>query len=449
MSLVAASRWACAIALLAATAAWADDARPPVAPVSIAIGTSGYRCVVSEKRIVHGSVPGRLEAASRARAQQGPGRQERELRRQIGRIRGGQPLSRLAAPKQAAVLLLLDQARNASRTVRDLGRCVQGQLDRLDSRGVPSRKVPWTVGVEIGYQGPSEKTAAEAFAYDTDTYFVRSASLHGTTVTVAIHNRAIATVRARHTPAQYADAVIAQFHEAWHVFGGFTLDGYVFKVNSPAERTGLVLSQGGVALDATEYANLGNSHEIIHSWNGKTMFYEPNGSDNLFQLETWVNEGATVFLSYRIDGMLFGAEHYDAAQKGLWGEYTSKLGTKYDRSYAQLAVEASPTGVSNGTDWNWMLGARGNHLVYLLDRELVRRGSSIDAVLRRLYRSHGLSDRRYTQAGVMSIVRSALGAGRAAWFEQRLLTNARLTPELGPTRELTPDDPNPLLFLHH
>lgn len=309
-----------------------------------------------------------------------------------------------------------------------------GESDRLDDLlnddlsdpGIPADKTSWIDGREVGLQ--SEQRAEAAFYYDDIDYYVESLSLHGTKVTVAIHNNAIRTVVTTHSPAEFAEAIFIIFHEAWHVFGGFPLDGYVFKIRDPDDPRDLELSQGGVVLDAVDYDTREQAHEVIHAWNGKTFQYEPDGSDNVFQLETWITEGTTIYLSNIIDGKAVDSA-YEDSMVGLWMQYLDRIGTRYDVSYAELAANGSATFLTGG-EWNTMLGAKGNALNYLFDRELRAAGSSIQEVMQHLYINFGLTDIRFTQADVEAAVVSLTGQPLEDFFERYLKTGAPLTEVL-------------------
>jgi hypothetical protein len=396
--------------------------------LTLPLGVSGYHCSLdgARARILKGQtgrvlVPVSFTVASRA--------VEQEARALSARARRLREQAKRNPGSERGLLDLGDAQRSLAAVRRDLVRCRDGRLDDLSAPGVPAVKTPWEVGRAVGFQGPNVDPA-EAFAYDDQAYAVRSARLHGTTVVVAVHRDAIASVRASHTVDEFADAVIRQFHAAWHVFGGYPLDRFVFLIRAPSDPIGFTLSQGGVTLPAKEYDHLDQAHEIIHAWNGKTFFYEPNGSGDLFQLETWIIEGATIYTAARIDGMVVGGSYYQDQMRGLWEQYRERRGGPFDRAYAELASRASPTG-KEGSEYGTMLAARGNALAYLLDRWLSRKGSSIDVLLRRLYLDFGLAGRRFTASDVSAAIRSISGDDTEARFAPYLFTSASLTRELG------------------
>lgn len=303
---------------------------------------------------------------------------------------------------------------------------VDASEDDLTDPGVPAQKTSWMIGREVGLQ--SQQSAEEAFAHDAADYHVEERSLHGTTVVVAIHRGAIATVPAPHTPAEFADAIFVIFHEAWHVFGGFPLDGYTFKIRGPDDPRGLELSQGGVVLDASDYDHLQQAHEVIHAWNGKTFAYVPDGSGNVFQLETWIMEGTTIYLANILDGKVVPGAYQNGMQD-LWQQYRDRMGTQYDVAYAELAANGSAT-FQTGGEWNTMLGARGNLLNYLFDRELHAAGSSMQELMQYLYVHFGMGGGRYTQADIEAAVVALTGSALENFFERYLKTNAPLAEVL-------------------
>jgi predicted metalloprotease with PDZ domain len=255
-------------------------------------------------------------------------------------------------------------------------------------------------------------------------------------VTVAVHRRAIETVPAPHTPQQFAEAVIREYHAAWHVFGGFPLDAYVFKIRAPDDKRGLVLSQGGVALDAEDYDHLDQAHEIFHAWNGQTFTYVPDGAGTLFQLETWIQEGATIYYAARADNSGVGFQYFpeqrrgewyhDAQLNGLFDGYVRRVGGPFDRPYAELISRAGTRATEEGT----MAVGRSVGLVYLIDRELRPRGSNLDELMRHLYVDFGLAGRRYNQADVDAFLRARMSPDGFARFQSRLRTATPLAPDL-------------------
>lgn len=187
--------------------------------------------------------------------------------------------------------------------------CRDGKFtyDDYSEPGFPVEKIPWETDREDGYQPASDKPnedAETAFSFDSKNYFIRSRTLHGTKVTVAIHNSIAKKNNNAFTPKEFADAIIDIFHNVWHVFNGFPFDEYVFKIRAKGESSGFSLSRGGVVLSASDYNTMEQAHEMIHAWNGKTFNFTPDGSGNIFQLETYITEEMTVYLTNRMHGLV-------------------------------------------------------------------------------------------------------------------------------------------------
>lgn len=305
------------------------------------------------------------------------------------------------------------------------------EVDDLADPGFSVEKTSWETGKKVGFQ-PGEdidETADEAFAYDTDNYFVQSETLHGTTVTVAIHNSAAYQDEMYFDPEDFANVIIDIFHEIWHVYEDFPLDGYVFKVRAKGEASGFALSQGGVVLSEEDYPSFLQTHEIFHSWNGKTFDYIPDGTGNLFQLETFYKEECTVYKSNVINGLATSRYEYKDIMEGLWDQYLEREGTEYDLPYPELAELASAFGTES-SEYRTMMSARGNAFAYLLDRELIEAGSCLDEVLRHLYIYYGLEDKQYTHNEVLDIIEELTGQSFADIFDTYLYSNASLQNEL-------------------
>lgn len=303
---------------------------------------------------------------------------------------------------------------------------VTESIDDLSYPGNPVIKTAWSEGREVGLQ--SERTAEEAFAYDDVNYIVFSREIHATTVTTALHRDAIAMMQASHTPALFSEAIFEIFHKTWHMFGGFPLDGYMFKIRSPQEQLDLELSQGGVALDASDYETMEQAHEIIHAWNAKTISYLPDDSGNIFQLETWITEGMTIYLT-NIANDLAVQGAYEDTMSALWYQYLDRIGTSYDVPYSQLAINGSATYLTGG-EWNTMLGAKGNLLAYLFSTELHAHGVTLSNFLEYLYLNFGLTNTQFTQKDIKAAVEELTGHSLDIFFNTYLATATPLTDVL-------------------
>lgn len=292
--------------------------------------------------------------------------------------------------------------------------------------GLPVIKTSWEAGRSVGFQEASDRpgeTPEEAFSYDNENYFVLSQQWHGTTVTVAIHNSADQQENIAHKPEEFAEAIIQMFHKMWHVFEGFPLDGYVFKVRAAGESDSFVLSQGGVVLSAGDYSHMDQAHEIFHAWNGKTFTYEPNMVD-LFQLETWIQEGTTVYYAARIDAEVLRDSLYTDNMNAYWEQYLERRGTHYDLPYAELAKKVEGT---EGSEYRTMMWAVDSTINYLLDKQMLELGFNVDDLLRYLYIQYGLEGKKYTQDDIPNILQELTGQSFNDLFDNYLHQNGDLT----------------------
>lgn len=305
------------------------------------------------------------------------------------------------------------------------------KYDDLTDPGFSVEKTSWEIGKNKGFQPGDDisETSDEAFAYDADNYFIQSEMIHGTTVTVAIHNTAAYQDGLGFDAEDFADVIIDIFHEIWHVYEDFPLDGYVFKVRAKGESIDFALSQGGVVLSEEDYRTFTQTHEMFHAWNGKTFNYVPDGTGNLFQLETFYTEECTVYKSNVIDGLVTSLQEYKDIMKALWEQYLEREGTEYDLPYAELAKLASMYG-TGASEYRTMMSAWGNAFAYILDRKLIEAGSSLDELLRYLYVHYGLEERQYTQNDVLDIIEKLTGQSFADLFDTYLHTNTSLRNEL-------------------
>lgn len=170
------------------------------------------------------------------------------------------------------------------------------------------------------------------------------------------------------------------------------------------------------------------SHELFHAWNGGVVQYEPVRDGRIFQLETWINEGATVYYSAWVRGVVLGLPAYREAMGVRWRQYERSVGTPLDLAVEELTLRiGTPTTIPPPqSELTTMLYARSSLLAYLLDLGLFGAGVSMDGLMRYLYDHYGLVGRRWRQADLPSILRVLSGQGFEAFFDAYLFTNARL-----------------------
>ncbi|RMF92323.1 MAG: hypothetical protein D6734_12590, partial [Candidatus Schekmanbacteria bacterium] len=303
--------------------------------------------------------------------------------------------------------------------------CKNGEFeyDDISTPGNPAQKISWDIGKEVGYQPAADKlneSAEEAFAFDSKNYFVKSKKIHGTKVIVALHKSIFKKNITAFKPKEIADITIDMFHEIWHFFNGFPLDKYIVKIRNSKESSSYALSQGGVVFSAKNLDNkLITAHEMIHSWNGKTFNYEPDGSGNLFQLETYITEGMTIYFTNRVQGFVMSEFEYKDTMKSLWFQYIERIGTKYDLPFQELSAKASLAGTGT-SEYKTMMSAYSNLFAYLLDRELVKRGYSIDDLMQYLYINFGLMNKKYTQNDILTSLKNITGESFDEFFNSYL-----------------------------
>jgi predicted metalloprotease with PDZ domain len=296
----------------------------------------------------------------------------------------------------------------------------QVAVDDLADPGVPLLKRPFTEGLRNAQGRPDH------FEFDTNEYHVFRSDLHGTMIEVAVHTSAPAP--GTPGPEEYARFVAAAFHAHWHVFGGYPYDRFAVKVRAENDLDGFSLSPVGLSVPVAEFRHPVvwefTAHEMFHAFNGKTIRYEPNGT-TLFQAETWIAEGATVYYSFRALGLVRGDEHYHAGMAYRHAFYRDN--PDLDRSFADLAntIGESMWDDPADSDRSAMLYARGAMAAYVLDRELSARGSSLDALMRELY-LRGIEQRTWSQPELPAIVESLVGDRLDSFFAPNVDGSSRV-----------------------
>jgi hypothetical protein len=324
--------------------------------------------------------------------------------------------------------------------------------------GNPAQKLSWREGVKELWQGPDNPETA--FDYDEESYWVQSRAIHGTTVMVAIHKSlAERTSLQGHrlpAPQEFADFMFKGFDLHWHRFGGFPYDRYTVKVKSPSDTPNWSLSRVGITLGSTagegspgsnypphHYASglyeIFGIHEMLHSWNGKLITYQPSGDGRVFQLETWVAEGITGYWGNQTLGAIRGVPQYQAEMRRMWEQYQRLWGTQFDLSVEELTHRIGSPGMGPPafTEYYAMLTARIELFSYLLDLELSKTGHHLEDLMRRLYEDFGLKGRLWKQADVLTVLQELTSSSWDEFFATYLLTNARL-PLDGSFRYLGP-----------
>jgi hypothetical protein len=296
--------------------------------------------------------------------------------------------------------------------------------DDLAAPGTPTAKRSYLEGLAES-QGPGDH-----FDFDEASHWVRTSSLHGTEFSIAI-DRTVLDAAEGLLADEFADFVEACFHAAWHVYDGYAFDRYAVRVRAEDGDEGFSLSPVGITISAADYAAPWGleviAHEMFHSWNGKFVQPEPDAPDDLFQWETWIVEGATVYYSFRHMGFALGEDEFEDGMSFRLETYHEYVGTDYDLSIAELAamIGSAPPGDASTQAPTNMLYARGALVCYMLDLELAEEGLSLDDVLRSLYLD-ALAGRKWTRARLQEVVESLSDIDFEAFLAQWIDRNAEL-----------------------
>lgn len=294
--------------------------------------------------------------------------------------------------------------------------------DDLAFPGLPETKTVYTEALILdSVQGTADHYD---FIDNPDDYRLLTEEIHGTEVNVAVNN----TVDVDDDEAQaWSENIRDCWHSAWHVFGGYRYDKFAFLVRSTeSDETQFSLSEAGVSINANTFETDGYEfacHELIHIWLGKLIAHEPDGSDNLFQAETWVSEGAVVYYSFRILADVIGQSEYTSGMDERFDDYDEARGGEFDLSISELAEEI---GGDTSHEAVGVLYARGALISYLCDAEMVSAGFSMDDLLASLYENFGLTDTKWTQADLELAMQEITGESFANFFDTNLDTNAFL-----------------------
>ncbi|TAK77791.1 MAG: hypothetical protein EPO16_04775 [Dehalococcoidia bacterium] len=289
---------------------------------------------------------------------------------------------------------------------------------------------------------------AGALQYDRARYAVDTRVIEGTVVEVAVHRDLAAAARidgeAAHSVASFADLVSEAFRAHLGVFGSFPYDRYRVVMrgpgddplgSSPTSEWGLGVPMGTSVIDGPAVSGPPHPytrtsardwvvHEMFHAWNGSLMRPQPAGGPQVYQAESWLVEGATVYYTARlVDDAFYAAELRDATQDYLAAGRDGTL------SFAEIAARTpAPAGPGLAPGYNEyvrLLYQKGALVSYLLDETLRRSGSSLDALMRAMYGEFG-SGRQYTNADVRRHAIALGGGGLGAFFDAYVEGDAAL-----------------------
>lgn len=311
----------------------------------------------------------------------------------------------------------------------------------INFKGNPSDRLDWHEGLDDTFQGPDDPETV--FEIDESEYATFSKTIHGTEVVVAIHNSFVGKTEvngfAIPTPKEFADRVFKTFRHHFNVFGGYPYDRYTVKVKPFSESSGFSLSKVGIALSKNTDEETPNfpphdyveafdgfvQHEMFHSWLGKLIQYEPDGSNNLFQLETWVNEGGASYYGDRSSSLAIKKSIYKKLMREKLRNYKKIRNTLLDLSIQGLADLIADGPPANNTSQT-ILYARATLINYLLDMELRKIGFDLDILMKRLYEDFGLTGKKWSQEDIVPILLEETGHDFNEFFDEFLHTNKKL-----------------------
>lgn len=305
---------------------------------------------------------------------------------------------------------------------------IGGADDDTSDPGLPATKVDYTEALTLD----TVQGSADHYDYDSDNYSVTTETLHGTEVIVAIHDSNLSEsslVKGRLraiTADTFSQNMIDCWHAAWHIFGGYRYDKFAVKVRSTSESASdFSLSEAGISVgsDGFEDDLEFNCHEMLHPWIGKLIAYESDGSENLFQEETWIGEGAVVYYSFRNIGQATSEADFRSGMDERRTDYEEIIGTELDLSIGELA---DLIGDDTSHEAVGILYARGALIAYLLDKQLVAAGFSLDDLMADLYENFGLTDTKYTQADVEASLIGITGSSYEDFFNTYLDANGEI-----------------------
>ncbi len=313
--------------------------------------------------------------------------------------------------------------------------------DDLSILGNPAVKTDWHEGLDDSFQGPDDPNTV--FEIDENEYVTFSKLIHETEVLVAVHKEFVGKTEIKGfkipTPEEFSERIFKTFHHHWHVFGGYPYDRYTVKVKPFSESAGFSLSKVGVAFSKNTDEETPNfpphdyvealdgfvQHEMFHSWLGKLIQFEPNGSGNLFQLETWIIEGGASYYGDRTASLVVSKPIYKKLMKQKLKTYKKALNGPLDLSIEEFTEKIGP-GPPGNDETQGLLYARSTLINYLLDIELKKINFDLDILMKGLYEDFGLTDTKWTQADIIPLLKNKTGKDFTDFLNRFLLTNNKL-----------------------
>jgi hypothetical protein len=312
----------------------------------------------------------------------------------------------------AAVRLFVRGARGTrgrlapKRWLQALAAALATRIAELEATaGTPEQKRDWAEAVRAAFRGDDDEDALAPYAYDPAEDVIASETIHGTEIVVAVPRGTVSGP----TPLVLARTIFTIFHTQWHVFAGFPLDRYVVRVR--AQAAGSTRSIGGLVVDAhdTAFPTFSEfvAHQTFQAWAGGVLF--PKRTHLLYPVEDWLLQGGAAYYALRAVVALDGDGALQAGMTARLDEYRDRRSSEANLSIPDLSLEiGTGTGTKTGL-FSSMFLARSALLAYVLDARLVDAGTSLDAVLRRLYASPGLDGLPIVEADVDAAIAAEAG----------------------------------------
>jgi predicted metalloprotease with PDZ domain len=266
------------------------------------------------------------------------------------------------------------------------------------------------------------------FKFDSQDYNVYTKTIHGTDVIVAIH-KDLDMVSETPPRNAFVDFVFNTFALHWEVFDGYPYEEYIVKVVSPtsnqtfitATAIGFVIeTKPGNPIDwfttcripcASNYKQF-VTHEMFHAWNGE-IITDIGSHVNYVRPEMWFVQGATQYYGYRGTPQELGL--YDIRINDSWDRYTNWIGTKFDIPITDMSKYYETT-----REWEYYqnISDKGACLFYLIDKELIGQGKSLDDLMKYMYENHGLQGKRFTTNDIFVALNTITASDWTGFFNK-------------------------------
>ena len=263
-------------------------------------------------------------------------------------------------------------------------------LDFL-SLGFPSTPIPYW-----------ETLSSKFLSYDEDHYYVYEKEMHGRPVRVVIHKDSGITEDFRD---EIADWIFYAWATSWEVFDGFPYESYTFKI--PIDQTYRGAHGIGYEFEVKDMLPIKGdwpkyqkrewridfAHEVFHAWN-------PNSLPPEDFSRAWFIEGCTEYYSYRITDSFDKNYGYYYGMNRMWSEYKT-IGRSNDVPLAN-ANKNELEGRLRVT----IIYMKGGLVCYMIDKQLVNHGLSLDVLMQTLYTDFVTNGTKFTSESLQSTLES-------------------------------------------